>query len=50
MITRSGSLHRVNLGHDNSCNAILWILKGYTGFKKQFFSFMNAYYQSCYMH
>lgn len=35
IITRSGSLYSVNLDHDNSCNEKLWILKGYTGFKKQ---------------
>lgn len=37
IITRSGSLQIVNLGHDNSCVEMLWILQGYTGFKKQVF-------------
>lgn len=29
----SGSLHSANLGHDNSCNEMLWILEGYIGSK-----------------
>lgn len=35
-VFRSASLHSVNLGHDNSCNEMLWLLKCYARFKKQY--------------